>query len=248
MFEAAGLLASEVGILIRNLIQPRRANGRNPKRSAELPKPAAGTPVLLIPGLMADDASMRPLRAELRLRGHRAYKWKLGRNRGADMPTMQSLSRRIRKIFRRTGEPVVLVGWSLGGLMARELAKRDPRHIAGVITLGSPFSGNPDLLPVARYYRWVTRRVADADTLAALRMKPPVPTLAIWSARDVIVPQHTAMGEAAEVDASVEARCLHMQYPADPEIALLVNRAVRAILSGELAAEGERPSDGPPLR
>lgn len=247
MFEAAGLLASEVGILIRNMIRPGPASGWSSKRQSELPKPPAGTPVLLIPGLMADDASMRPLRAELRLRGHRAYKWKLGRNRGADLPTMQSLSRRIGKISRRSGEPVVLVGWSLGGLMARELAKRDPQRVAGVITLGSPFSGNPDLLPVARYYRWVTRRAADADMLAALRMKPPVPTLAIWSARDVIVPRHSAMGEGAEVDASVEARCLHMQYPADPEIALLVNRAVRAILSGELAVEGGHADGGSPL-
>ncbi|MCZ2811760.1 alpha/beta hydrolase [Modestobacter sp. VKM Ac-2979] len=98
-----------------------------------------GHPVLVLPGLLADDASTRVLRRELRRLGYRAHGWQLGRNIGPTPLAVNGLRDRLDQLAHRHDRPVTLVGWSLGGIFARDLARRTPAHVRQVITLGSPF-------------------------------------------------------------------------------------------------------------
>src|SRR5881275_1272154 len=102
-----------------------------------------GHPVLVLPGLVASDVSTRPLRGFLRNHAYAAHGWKLGRNQGYLRGLEQQIIDRIHDLRGRYGPKVSLVGWSLGGIFARQVAKLVPDDIRTVITLGSPFSGNP---------------------------------------------------------------------------------------------------------
>jgi len=110
------------------------------------------------------------------------------------------------------GRPVLLVGWSLGGLYARELARDVPHLVRAVVTLGSPFSGDPHQNNVWRLYEWVAGHKVDDPPLHYLQRKPPVPTLAIWSKKDGIVAKRSARGRDGERDAEVEIGCSHMAF------------------------------------
>ena len=107
--------------------------------------PAAQTPktVMLLPGFGAHPIRMRWMARKLEKAGHTTKKWGLGYNFGATQARFQMVERRLVDIYRRTGTPIYLVGWSLGGVMARELAKAHPDKVAKVVTMGSPFSGSP---------------------------------------------------------------------------------------------------------
>lgn len=174
----------------------------------------AGVRVLVIPGLMANDRSMLPLRLALRARGYRAYGWRLGTNTGATPDLLDRVDARVRSIQRGDGEPVVLLGWSLGGLIAREYAKLVPGRVAAVITLASPFSGDISATWIARVYEWVAgHSVASIPLDCTLHEKPPVPTAAIWSQCDGVVPAPAARGKAGEADITFEIACAHMTFP-----------------------------------
>ena len=185
-----------------------------------------GRPVLVIPGFLASDLSTRPLRQGLRQAGFRAHGWKQPRTTGLDGSVFDRIDERIEAIAR--GEPVALVGWSLGGLAAREYAKRRPGRVARVVTLGSPICGDPRRNNnVWRLYEWVAGHPVDAPPVACtLEDKPPVPTVAIWSARDGIVASGSARA-AGSADHSVEISCGHIEMMFAPE-------AIRAVV-GALA-------------
>src|SRR5579864_1239542 len=99
-----------------------------------------GHGVLVLPGLLASDTSTVPLRRFLAWLGYDVRGWDLGRNRGPTEEVLAGLPRALLAHARRTGRPVSLVGWSLGGIYARELARRHEKHVRRVITLGSPFA------------------------------------------------------------------------------------------------------------
>lgn len=173
-------------------------------------------PVLVLPGLTATDRTMRPMRFALRQQGYAAYGWGLGRNLGVTPDMLDRIDRRVRQLQRVRGERITLVGWSLGGLIAREYAKAAPDRVAAVVTLGSPFSGDISAIPVARIYRWIAGHPADAPPVPCdLARKPPVPTAAIWSRRDGVIPAAAARGAAAEADHRIEVACAHISYPSD---------------------------------
>src|SRR6266581_2591441 len=99
-----------------------------------------GHGVLVFPGLLAGDSSTVPLRAYLRWLGYDVRGWDLGRNHGPTEAVLAGLPRAVLDHAERTGRPVSLVGWSLGGVYAREMARRHPRQVRQVITLGSPYA------------------------------------------------------------------------------------------------------------
>src|SRR5580700_11742898 len=99
-----------------------------------------GHGVLVFPGLLAGDSSTVPLRAFLRWLGYNVRGWDLGRNHGPSEAVLAGLPRAVLDHATRTGRPVSLVGWSLGGIYAREMARRHPRQVRQVITLGSPYA------------------------------------------------------------------------------------------------------------
>ena len=122
---------------------------------------------------------------------------------------------------------MVLVGWSLGGLYARELAKRQPDAVAKVISMGSPFSGNLRANNVWRIYQAVAgHRIADVKLAAQLSRKPPVETVALWSPRDGAISPRSAAGYPGERDRAVALRCSHMGFSYSPEAIRAVAREI----------------------
>jgi pimeloyl-ACP methyl ester carboxylesterase len=98
-----------------------------------------GHPVLVLPGLLADDISTRALRTVLRRLGYDAQGWGLGRNIGPTAACVTGMRDLLSHLNDRHGKPVTVIGWSLGGIFARDLARRSPDSVRQVITLGSPF-------------------------------------------------------------------------------------------------------------
>ncbi len=151
-----------------------------------------GHAVLVLPGLLAEDTSTLTLRAYLRTRGYDVHGWRLGRNLGPTAKIREGMTRLLRELAGSHGEPVSIVGWSLGGIFARELARAEPALVRQVITLGSPFRiADPrDSRAHAAFQRY-TRLHADPSTLpsrADLGTPIPVPSTAIYSRLDGIVP------------------------------------------------------------
>jgi predicted esterase YcpF (UPF0227 family) len=173
--------------------------------------PEDGPPVLVIPGFLATDRTTMELRRALARAGWRAHPWALGLNRGAKANTLELLETRLDEL--RDARKVLLVGWSLGGMFARQLAHRCPSKVRAVITLGSPFSGD---LKTNTNVRELYERIAGHDVYEPpfphLTAKPPVPTLALWGLRDGIVAPRAARGLAHEVDKAVEVDTHHMGF------------------------------------
>lgn len=147
-----------------------------------------GHSVLVMPGLAASEFSTRPLRGFLRGRGYHAHDWKQGRNIG-DPGLMEPLRARLHALRQRRGRKLSLIGWSLGGLYARELAKLAPDDVRMVITLGSPFAG--DASNARRIYEFLSGRSSDSADNRAIRQRlrepPPVPTTCIYTRTDGVV-------------------------------------------------------------
>jgi pimeloyl-ACP methyl ester carboxylesterase len=172
--------------------------------------PEDGPPAYVIPGFFASDATCTELRRALADAGWRVFPWDLGLNRGGHPDVLRHLRQRLEVIY--DGRPILLVGWSLGGVFARELAREVPQMVRAVVTLGSPFSGDPHMNNVWRFYEWVAGHRVDDPPVAHHADKPPVPTLAIWSRRDGIVAKRAARGLDGERDSEVEIRCGHMAF------------------------------------
>ncbi len=112
-----------------------------------------GHPVFVLPGLLAGDPSTFSLRTYLTYLGYEVHGWQLGRNIGPTRHVVEGLRRRTAEIAERHGRPMSVIGWSLGGIFARELARQRPELVRQVITLGSPFRmQHPDEAPAYKAY------------------------------------------------------------------------------------------------
>ncbi len=173
--------------------------------------PEDGPKVMVIPGFVANDRTTLGLQRALAAAGYRVIGWGMGLNTGVKPDTRERIAERI-EAFGRGGK-VILVGWSLGGVFAREIAKLRPELVEKVITLGSPFSGDMRANNVWRLYEWVAGHPVDDPPIDTdLAEKPPVPTLALWSRRDGIVSVRSARGLPGESDREVELDCSHMGF------------------------------------
>ncbi|UAB77607.1 alpha/beta fold hydrolase [Erythrobacter sp. SCSIO 43205] len=174
--------------------------------------------IILLPGFGASPAQMRFLARNLEAAGHKTKKWGLGRNWGVAEETLQTLEARLIAVCDRYQEPVVLLGWSLGGLYARELAKRYPGLVSKVITMGSPFSGSPRANNVWRIYQAVTgHRVDEPPIDVDLSAKPPVETVAMWSPDDGMIAPHAASGLPGERDRAIAVKVTHCGFAYAPQ-------------------------------
>lgn len=173
--------------------------------------PEGGPPALVVPGFLATDRTTMELRRALGRGGWRVYPWELGLNRGARADTLERLGARLEAVH--DPRKVLLVGWSLGGLFARELARAHPEKVRAVVTLGSPFSGDLKTnTNVRALYELVAGHKVDEPPFPRITDKPPVPTLALWSRRDGIVSVRSARGLPDESDRSVEIDTSHMGF------------------------------------
>lgn len=190
---------------------------------------SASHPVMLLPGFGTHPARMKPLARALEAAGHRVSDWGLGFNFGPSEERFERLCERVVSMARKEGEPLVLVGWSLGGIFAREVARLHPEAVRLVITMGTPFSGDRRANNAWRAYQLIAGHSVDEPPIGAeMSAKPPVPTIALWSARDGIVSPRSACGRKGERDLAVAMRCTHLGFAAHPDVAAMLNRLIAA--------------------
>lgn len=147
-----------------------------------------GHSVIVFPGLSASDGSTLPLRGYLQNLGYDVSGWNQGHNFGPRAGILETAKRQVMDTFEVTGQAVSLVGWSLGGIYARELAKLMPAQVRSVITLGTPFAGSHKSTNAWRLYELTSGRDILRETEQFdLPTPPPVPTTSIFSRTDGIV-------------------------------------------------------------
>jgi pimeloyl-ACP methyl ester carboxylesterase len=201
--------------LVGALVDPVRAGGELATSVGLLPflrlLPAGdGHPVLVLPGFMASDLSTVPLRTFLRGKRYAVSAWDLGRNLGPTPEVMTGMPKLLRRIAAEHGKPVSLVGWSMGGIYARWLARTNPSVVRQVVTLGTPV-------------RQIAEKVSNASTLFEY-LRPyhddghpgldngvplPVPTTAVHTRSDAIVPWQTCMIERGEATENIRVAGSH---------------------------------------
>jgi pimeloyl-ACP methyl ester carboxylesterase len=147
-----------------------------------------GHTVIVFPGLAASDTSTVPLRRYLEALDHQVLGWEQGNNFGPRAGVLDAAKRRVLEAFEVSGKKVSLVGWSLGGIYAREIAKELPEYVRCVITMGTPFAGGPRSTNAWRLYQAVSGREIDRESENyELHVAPPVPTTSVFSRTDGIV-------------------------------------------------------------
>jgi pimeloyl-ACP methyl ester carboxylesterase len=191
--------------------------------------PEGGPPALVVPGWVASDRTTTALRRALAEAGWRVHGWEMGWNRGARPDTVERLQRRLDEVG--GGRKVLLVGWSLGGVYARELARAAPDKVRAVVTLGSPFSGDPRQNNVWRLYEWIARHKVNEPPIPRITDKPPAPHLAFWSRRDGIVAPRAARGLEHERDKAVELACTHMAFGVSRRVARQVAQEIQKFVA-----------------
>ncbi|QIG82031.1 alpha/beta hydrolase [Sphingosinithalassobacter tenebrarum] len=198
-----------------------------------------GRPVLVLPGLGNTDKTTAVLRRWLNRLGYRAYGWELGRNRGARTIGEDALllEKRLEALFGETGEPVTLIGISLGGIMARLMAHRRTELVREVITVSSPFAGPPTATNVWRAFEWLTGEKIGDPAVAANREEAaaplPVPSTAIWSRSDGFVNGAICREPDGSECRAIEIDGGHLGVHMHPEAMLAIART----LAGEAEAE-----------
>ncbi|MFC0432748.1 triacylglycerol lipase [Kutzneria buriramensis] len=179
-----------------------------------------GHGVLLLPGLLADDASNQPLRRYLAALGYATRGWGLGRNIGPTDAVLDGMPLLLRRLAAETGGPVSVIGWSLGGIYARELARDHPELVRQVITMGSPFAlVDPRQSRAESAFRRGSRKHASPERVPGrerLGLPIPVPSTAIYSRCDGIVDWRACMQTPGADRENIEVTCGHLGFGVDP--------------------------------
>src|SRR5579859_5815937 len=165
-----------------------------------------GHPVLTLPGFLASDLSMAPMRRYLRELGYDTYAWKMGRNIGGVSRMRAALRDRLAEIHASTGRKVSVVGWSLGGVYARDLALQAPDMVRYVVTLGSPFANDVRATNATRLYEALSGETvgADPELLEAIAGDLPVPATSVFSRADGVVNWRTCLLRPSATAENVE--------------------------------------------
>jgi pimeloyl-ACP methyl ester carboxylesterase len=184
--------------------------------------------VVVLPGFLASDLSTVVLRRFLRTLGHRAVGWGLGRNTGRVPELQAAMLESLPGFVEANGGPVNLVGWSLGGYIAREVARDRPGSVRQVVTLGSPVVGGPKYTRAADYYR---RQGVDLDALEdeiAARDEVPlqVPVTALYTRSDAIVAWEACIDRVNDGVEHQEVKTTHVGLGFNPEVLCRIARAL----------------------
>ncbi len=219
--EARGLLELNASLLLSPLLL------RAPRGD--------GHPVLALPGFLASDFSMLPIRRYLSELGYDAHAWRMGRNLGGLARMRNALRDRLAEIHAATGRKVSLVGWSLGGVYARDLALHAPEMVRSVMTHGSPFATDVRATNATHLYEALSgERLEDLSELrAAIAGELPVPASSIYSRSDGIVNWQTCLLQPS-------ARAENIEVHLASHVGLGVNPAALWAVADRLAQpEGE---------
>lgn len=199
---------------------------------AALPR-GDGHPVLVLPGFLASDSSTGPLRRLLRDLGYAAHGWKLGRNVRVDSQRVRQMEELLLGIHRKSGRKVSIVGWSLGGVFARELAKMHPEAVRQVISLGSPIRDDRRHTNATRLFERLNGTEPEPlreGKFRSLHRAPPVPTTSILTRTDGIVHwrgsvQHPDHGH--ECTENIEVHASHVGLGVNPSVMIAIADRLR---------------------
>jgi pimeloyl-ACP methyl ester carboxylesterase len=182
-----------------------------------------GHSVLVLPGLVAPDASTVMLRGFLRRQGWRTHGWRQGFNLGPREGVIEACVERILMLHRRSGRKVSLIGWSLGGVFARELSKMLPETVRQVITLGSPVGNDTHATNARQLYEFVSGDRAYAPELMARLHEPtPVPCTSIYSRSDGVVHWRSSLQPPGDQAENIAVRASHTGMGMNPLVLRLV--------------------------
>ncbi|SLJ86107.1 esterase/lipase family protein [Novosphingobium mathurense] len=183
-----------------------------------------GHPVVVLPGFATNDTMTVLLRSFLKQLSYDVYPMDLGWN--FDQHTVgengEHIAERIRAIRSDTGRKVSLVGWSLGGVIAREAARRDPDDLRQVISLGSPFSGNPRATNLQTVYQFATgndfnsAKMVERYRIGADAL--PIPSTAVFSRTDGVTAWENCLGDTDEINENVEVVSSHFGFMTNPAV------------------------------
>lgn len=206
---AVRLLLGELSVFREPFVRPFRNLAIEPATAPQT--------VMLLPGFASHPMQMRYLAKNIERAGHRVKRWGLGFNFGPTDDNVERLGKRLVQIRQRYDRDVVLIGWSLGGLFARELANQHPDKVAKVITMGSPFSGNPRANNAWRVYQFIAGHPVDKPPVEyPVSTKPPVDTVALWSERDGVIHPPASRGDTGERDRAIQVDCTHIGFSYSP--------------------------------
>lgn len=200
-----------------------------PSWLATRPRPAVHPrSVVILPGFGTGPRAMRVMESFLRRHGHRVRDWGLGRNTGEAKKLRLALEPIVQAAVDHEGGPIVIVGWSLGGFIAREYAREHPDQIRRVITLGSPVIGGPRYTATARRYKAQGHDLDELERAVASRYATPLraPVTAIYSKRDGIVAWRACIDHWSPDVRHVEVDETH--------VGLILSPRVLAIVAGEV--------------
>ncbi|MFN4112934.1 MAG: esterase/lipase family protein [Sphingomonadaceae bacterium] len=175
--------------------------------------------VMVLPGFMASDRSTAPLRSLLDDLGYTPEGWGLGRNVRVDNARIAAMAERVDRLADRTGRKVSLVGWSLGGVFARELAKQAPDKVRLVISLGSPISDDRNHTNARRLFEWLNGHEPEpmqAGRFRDLGEAPPVPTTSILTRTDGVVHWRGSVQEQGKQTENIEVIASHCGLGVNP--------------------------------
>lgn len=187
-----------------------------------------GHPVMVLPGFATGDSMTGLLRQCLKMQGYDVHPMDLGWN--FDHRTVgqngEHIAERIRTVRTATGRKVSLVGWSLGGVIAREAARRDPDDLRQVISLGSPFSGDPRATNLQSLYQFATGNDLSSDKMRerydnGARVLP-IPSTAVFSRTDGITAWENCVGDRDAINENVEVVSSHFGFVTNPAVFKIV--------------------------
>lgn len=191
---------------------------------ARLPK-GDGHPVLVLPGFMAGDTSTKPMRGLLDDLGYEAHGWGLGRNVRIDSTREREMNDVLKRIADKAGRKVSIIGWSLGGVFAREIAKVQPDNVRLVISLGSPISNDRSATNASRLFEYLNGKEPEPvrqGRYRDLETAPPVPTTSILTKTDGIVAWRGSVQKGGGQTENIEVLASHCGLGVNPSVMVAI--------------------------
>lgn len=189
-----------------------------------LPK-GDGHAVITLPGFFASDRSTKPMRSLLSDLGYDTHGWDLGRNLRINSERETAMNDLLDRVYKSSGGKVSLIGWSLGGVFAREIAKAAPEKVRQVITLGSPITNNRDYSNARHLFEALNGAEPEPirnGRYRALGEAPPVPTTSVWTRTDGVVAWRGSVQEPGGQVDNIEVHASHCGLGVNPTVMYVI--------------------------